>query len=246
MALVAPALLAADLARLGEALRMVEAAGCRLVHIDVGDGHFSREVTLGQPVVESIRKATRLGLDVHLLIERPERYVAEFVQAGADRIVVHPESTPHLYGTLKLIRASGARAGVALAVGTPLSSISDLLRDVDFLNILTAEPDWGPEPASGSKESELIPAQLDKLHQVCQLRERLGLCFELQAEGGLTAQNIKDVAQTGADILVAGFDIFDSQDPLARLRDAIRAASCSHPGMPAESESSPGGISPVS
>ncbi|HXJ92174.1 MAG TPA: ribulose-phosphate 3-epimerase [Terriglobia bacterium] len=246
MAFVAPALLAADLARLGEALRMIEAAGCRMVHIDVGDGHFARDVTVGQPVIESIRKATRLELDLHLLIERPERYVAEFVQAGADRLAIHPESTPHPHYALKLIRSSGAKAGVALAVGTPLNSISDLLPDVDFLNILTAEPDWGPKPASGSKESELIPAQLDKLSQICQLRERLGLHLELQVEGGLTAWNIKEVAQTGADILVARFDIFDNQDPLARLRDAIRAASCDRPGTPVESESSAGGISSIS
>jgi ribulose-phosphate 3-epimerase len=246
MALVAPALLAADFARLGEALQMVEAADCQMVHIDVGDGHFSRDVTVGQPVIESIRKATRLELDLHLLIERPERYVAEFVQAGADRLAVHPESTPHLYHTLKLIRGSGAKAGVALGPGAPLSSVSDVLRDVDFLNIMTADPDWGPDSATGSKERELIPAQLDKLDQAFELRKQLGLRFELQVEGGLTRQNIEQVTRAGADILVGGFDIFHSQDPLARLKDLIRAGSCSHGGRPGESESSARGVSTTS
>src|SRR5580700_6656182 len=106
MPLIAPALLAADFARLGESLGIIEAAGCRMVHLDVGDGHFFRDVTFGQPVVESIRKATRLEMDIHLLIERPERYIADFAHAGADRLAVHPESTPHLWRTLDLIRKS--------------------------------------------------------------------------------------------------------------------------------------------
>src|ERR1051326_8693719 len=121
MPLIAPALLAADFARLGESLRIIEAAGCSMVHLDVGDGHFSREVMFGQPVVESIRKATGLELDVHLHIEHPERYIGDFAQAGADRLAVHPESTPHLWRTLDLIRQKGAKAGIALQPGAPLS-----------------------------------------------------------------------------------------------------------------------------
>ena len=217
-----------------------------MVHIDVGDGHFTSDVTVGQPVIESIRKATRLELDLHLLIERPERYVAEFVQVGADRLAIHPESTPHVYRALKLIRHSGAKAGVALGPGTPLSLVSDVLWDLDFLNILTEEPDWGPEPAPDSKERELIPAQFAKLDQAFELRKQLGLHFELQVEGNLTLQNIEPVIRAGADILVGGFDIFVSQDPLARLRDLIRTASCSHPGQPGESESSAGGSPKIS
>jgi ribulose-phosphate 3-epimerase len=216
-----------------------------MVHVDIGDGHFTRDVTVGQPVIESIRKATRLELDLHLLIERPERYVAEFVQAGADRLAIHPESTPHVYHTLKLIRGSGARAGVVLGPGTPLSSVSDVLRYVDFLNIVTADPAWGPDSAAGSKERELIPAQLDKLDQAFELRKQLGLHFELQVEGGLRRQNIEQVTRAGADILVGGFDIFDSQDPLATLKDLVRAGSGSHDGQPGGSESSARGISTV-
>src|SRR5215472_10944555 len=150
MVLIAPALLAADFARLGEALRSVEAAGCRMVHLDVADGHFSRDVALGQPVVESIRKATRLELDVHLLIDRPERYIADFARAGADRLAVHPESTPHLWRTLESIRQAGVKAGIALQPGCPLSLVSDLLTQVDFLSILMADPeselDGSPRP----------------------------------------------------------------------------------------------------
>jgi ribulose-phosphate 3-epimerase len=241
MALIAPALLAADFARLGEALRTVEAAGCRMIHIDVADGHFTGDVTVGQPVVESIRKATRLELDLHLLIERPERYVQEFVHAGANRLAVHPESTPHLYRTLKVIRRSGARAGVALGPGIPLDSLSDVLRDFDFLNILTADPDHGPGLASSEAEPELIRTQLDKVGQAFKLRERLGLSFELQVDGGLKRENIEDVISIGADILVCGFDIFHSQDPLARLTDLTRAASRFKNAYGGESRLSTGG-----
>jgi ribulose-phosphate 3-epimerase len=244
MALVAPALLAADFARLGEALRTVEASGCQMVHIDVGDGHFANEVTVGQPVIESIRKATRLELDVHLLIERPERYVQEFVDAGAGRIAVHPESTQHLYHTLKLIRRSGAKAGVALGQGTPIGSISDILRDLDFLNVLTADPEWSL--ASGAEDQEPLTVQLDKLHQAFKVRERLGLRFELQVEGGVTRANAEDVTRAGADILVCGSDIFHSRDPLAALTELIRAASRAGDGKPGESALSAGGISTVS
>ncbi len=246
MALIAPALLAADLARLGEALRTVEAAGCRMVHIDVGDGHFTSDVTMGQPVIDSIRKATRLELDLHLLIERPERYVAEFVQAGANRVSIHPESTPHLYRALRLIRRSGAKAGVALGPGTPLDLVSEVLPETDFLSILTADTDGQPDVARGSGEDELIPAQLDKLEAAVELRKQRGLRFELQVEGGFTRQNIERVARAGADILVGGFDIFVSLDPLARLTDLMRAASCADRGQPRECERRAEGISTVS
>jgi len=246
MALFAPALLAADFARLGEALRTVETAGCRMVHIDVADGHFTADVSVGQPVIESIRKATRLELDLHLLIERPERYVQEFVQAGADRLTVHPESTPHLYHALKLIRRSGAKAGVAVGPGVPLGSVSDVLRELDLLNILIAEPGWWPAPGSGSQEDELIPAQLEKVDQASALRAELGLTFELQVEGGLTPGNVADFAKAGADILVGGSDIFHSLDRLTRLTDLIREASRADHGRPGASQLSPGGCSTIS
>jgi ribulose-phosphate 3-epimerase len=148
MALIAPALLAADFARLGEALDAIESAGATMVHVDVMDGHFTPQVTVGQPVVKSLRQRTRLPLDVHLLIERPERYAAQFVEAGADRLAVHPEATTQLHRVLELIRACGAKAGMALNPATTVGAVADVLGEVDFLTVLCADAgaDLGQPP----------------------------------------------------------------------------------------------------
>jgi len=156
MPLIAPALLAADFARLGEALDAIESAGATMVHVDVMDGHFTPQITVGQPVVKSLRQRTRLSLDVHLLIERPERYVAQFVKAGADRLAVHPESTTQLHRLLELIRACGAKVGVALNPATTVGSVADVLGEVDFLTVLCADAgaDLGQPPMRrGSEQS---------------------------------------------------------------------------------------------
>lgn len=184
-----------------------------MVHVDAGDGHFTMEITVGQPVIGSIRKATDLELDVHLLIEEPERYVADFAGAGANRLAVHPESTAHLYQTLRMIQRAGVKAGVALEPGTPIGRVSDLLPVMDFLTILSAEP--------GVEEGEFIPASLDKLEEARRLRERMGLDFELEVEGGVGLQNVKELGQAGADILVAGSAIFASDDPAGRLAELL-------------------------
>lgn len=234
MALIAPALLAADFARLGEALAIVEAAGCRMVHLDVGDGHFSRDVMLGKPLVESIRKASKLELDVHLLIERPERYVNDFVQAGAHRLAVHPESTPHLWRTLDLIRKAGAKAGIALQPGSPLSLVSELLAEVDFLDILTADPESECDSSERARQPDTMGAGVNKLREACRTREGQGLRFELQAEGGIGPDNVAKIARAGADILVSGFAIFQEGQPAARLKDLIAAADSSGGPEPAK------------
>jgi ribulose-phosphate 3-epimerase len=220
MALIVPALLAADFASLGQALRTVKAAGGRRIHLDVADGHFTPEITAGQPVIESIRKATDLELDVHLLVEQPERYVADFARAGANRLTVHPESTAHLYRTLRMIRRSGAKAGVALEPGTPVGRISELLAVMDSLTILSGLPG---EP--GAEESEFIPASLEKLEEARRWRERLGLDFELEVEGGVGLENAKELVQAGADILVVGSAIFAKDDPAAQLGEFLSLTS---------------------
>jgi ribulose-phosphate 3-epimerase len=155
MALIAPALLAADFAHLGEALDAIEIAGARMVHVDVMDGHFTPQITVGQPVVKSLRQRTRLALDVHLLIERPERYAAQFVEAGADRLAVHPESTTQLHRVLEMIRAHGAKAGVALNPATTVASVADVLGEVDFLTVLCADAgaDLGQPPTRGEQSA---------------------------------------------------------------------------------------------
>jgi ribulose-phosphate 3-epimerase len=217
MALIAPSLLAADLARLAEGLETIKAAGAPMVHVDVTDGHFVPDITVGQPVIASLRKATDLVLDVHLLIERPERYVIDFVEAGADRLCVHIEATAHLHKTLDLVRVRGAKAGVALNPATPIESLAEVWRDIDFLNVLTADP--GPE------EAVFLPELVAKVRAAHQVREGQHLGFALQVEGAITAANVEELAGAGADILVIGSAIFRSTSPQAELSGMIRRAA---------------------
>jgi ribulose-phosphate 3-epimerase len=227
MALIAPALLAADFSRLGEALRIFEAAGCGRCHIDVADGHFAQELTIGQPVFESIRKATRLELDLHLLIVRPERYIGDF--AGADRIAVHPESTPQLHRAVDLVRRQGSRPGVALLPGTPVKAVTDVLDEVDFVSILAADPVFGPgsDVAPAEAAGKPAPLGLRKVQQAARIRADRGLRFEVHVEGGIREEHLRDWAAAGADILIGGFAIFATDDPAASLRELARSVeSC--------------------
>ena len=217
MALIAPSLLAANMARLAEALEIIKAAGASIVHVDVTDGHFVPDITVGQPVIASLRQATDLVLDVHLLIERPERYVADFVEAGADRVSVHLEATPHLHKALALIRAGGAKAGVALNPATPIESLAEVWGEIDFLNVLTADP--------GLEEAAFIPGLVAKVRAASQAREAHRLTFALEVEGAITAANLEELVRAGADILVMGSAIFKSVDPQAQLSAMMRRAA---------------------
>ena len=217
MALIAPCILAADFSRLADGLEVIKDAGAALVHVDVMDGHFVPDITVGQSVIASLRRATPLRLDVHLLIERPERYVREFVKAGANRLSVHPESTSQLHRVLGLIRDCGAEAGVALNPATAVESINDVLGEIDFLTILSADP--------GIREQIFIPHSISKLRIAARLKESRAAAFALQAEGGITLDNLDELIRVGTDILVVGSAIFSSQNPSARLREMMRLTS---------------------
>ncbi|MHB8652641.1 MAG: ribulose-phosphate 3-epimerase [Terriglobia bacterium] len=217
MAFIAPSLFAADFARLGEALDLIKAAGAPMVHLDVVDGHFVPGITAGQPVVKCVRRATDLALDVHLLVERPERYAAEFVDAGADRVSVHPEATTNLHRVLEMIRARGAKAGAALNPSTPVDAVADALEQLDFLTVLAADP--------GLKEQPFVSGSFDKVRAVARLRDERRLKFAIQVEGGVTFDRVESFIRAGADILVAGSAIFDNENPKARLVDWIRLAA---------------------
>lgn len=219
MAFIAPSLFAADFARLGEALEMAKAAGASMVHLDVVDGHFAPGITAGQPVIKSIRRTTDLLLDVHLLIERPERYVAEFVAAGADRVSVQPEATKNLHRTLEIIRAHGAKVGVALNPFTPVDAVADALGKLDFLSILSAD--------AGPKEQAFIAGTFDKIRAAARARDEQRLNFAIQVEGGITFERVESLIRAGADILVAGSAIFQDENPKVQLADWIRLASAS-------------------
>ena len=217
MALVAPSLNAADLSRLGEALDAIKAAGASMLHVDVMDGHFVPDIAMGQPVVASLRRATNLALDVHLLIERPERYVAQFIEGGADRVAVHPESTPHFHRVLELIRQHGAKAGAALNPATPVELLEDVLAELDFVTILSTDP--------GVRGASFIPGSAEKVRCAASARESRRLNFAIQVEGGVGFENLDALLGAGADILVAGSAIFQYDDPKARLIEMIRRAS---------------------
>ncbi len=215
MALVAPALLSANFAHLGEAIRALETEGVSLLHIDISDGHFGPEITVGQPVVASLRRHTRLSLDLRLAIESPERYVKDFLNAGADRLAIHPESTRHLPRLIELIRAKGAKAGMALNPQSPLDLVADLLGEIDFLTIVSAD---------SGVDDQFIPWSTGKVRQAAQRRDRQGLDFQVQVEGGVDFSNIEDLVTAGADILAVGSAIFSEDNPRS-LAEMIRLAS---------------------
>ncbi len=205
--LLAPSLLSADFSRLGEELRMIEASGAQVVHVDVMDGRFVPNITIGLPVVESLRKATTLPLDCHLMIVEPLRYAAEFVKAGADWVSIHQEADPHVHRTLAAIRQAGGKAGVVLNPGTPVETLVDLVGDFDFVLLMSVNPGFGGQ--------SFIPRVLDKVKRLDTLRTERGLPFFIQVDGGVSLKNAGDLIRAGADCLVAGNAIFKAEDPKA-------------------------------
>ena len=200
---------------------MIKAAGASMVHLDVMDGHFVGDISVGQPVIRSLRKATDLILDLHLLIERPERFIADFAEAGADRVSVHPEATTQLHQVLEQMRKSGVKAGVALNPATPVESLLDVMEDLDFLSVLSSDPGLG--------QRTFIPRSVDKVRAAASLRQQRRLDFAIQVEGGLDLQRMEQLTRAGADILVADSVIFSYDDPMARLSELVRLMSASRP-----------------
>ncbi len=188
-----------------------------MVHVDVMDGHFAPNITVGQPVIAGLRRATDLVLDVHLRIERPERYAAEFVEAGADWVSVHAEATPHLHRVLDVIRKRGAKAGAALNPATPVESLADVMEELDFLTILIAD--------RGIHEQPSVARGIKKVIRASRARDERRLDFSLQVEGEMRYGNLDEWVRAGADILVVGSAIFSNHDPKARLTEMIRQAS---------------------
>ncbi len=212
---IAPSLLSADFAALGEAVAKVEDVA-DLLHVDVMDGHFVPNITVGPSVVEAVRRRTRLPLDVHLMIESPERYLADFARAGATHLTVQAEACVHLHRTVQHIRELGVRPGVALNPATPLETVEYLLPELDLVLVMSVNPGFGGQ--------SFIPFVLDK---IADLRRRLDACgstAELEVDGGIKLDNCQDVARAGATILVAGSAVFGSPDPRAvvlKMREAV-------------------------
>lgn len=205
MARVAPSILAADFANLARDVGKLEAWGASFVHCDVMDGVFVPTITFGPQLVKAIRPFTNLPLDVHLMIERPERYIGDFVQAGADMLTVHQESTPHLHRALALIRECGAKVGVALNPSTSISTIEYVLDIVDLVLIMTVDPGWGGQ--------SLIPSTIEKVAAMKKMIERSGRRIDIQVDGGVDACNAAALVKAGVDILVAGTAVFRADNP---------------------------------
>lgn len=204
------------MARLGEQIERVKAGGARIIHVDVMDGHFVPNITIGPPVVKSLRRATDLLLDVHLMIEDPDRYIADFVDAGADVVTVHQEACRHLDRTLRLIRSCGAEAGVTINPATPVETLSNVLELVDMVLVMSVNPGFGGQ--------KFIPYAVHKLRQLDRERQERGLDFRLEVDGGITPDNVQEVARAGADWIVAGNAVFSAPDPAKRVEEMLRMA----------------------
>ena len=217
---IAPSILAADFARLGEQVREAEAAGADWLHVDVMDGHFVPNISIGPLIVAAIRPHSRLPLDVHLMIERPDDYLAAFAQAGADCISVHVEACPHLHRIVQRIRELGCRVGVALNPATPLSSLEEILPNIDLALVMSVNPGFGGQA--------YIPSSTAKIRRLRAMIDGLGLQVEIEVDGGVGSANAGAIAQAGASVLVAGSSVFNQRasiaENIAALRAALRAA----------------------
>jgi ribulose-phosphate 3-epimerase len=214
---IAPSILAANIASLDEAIRAVERGGADIIHIDVMDGHFVPNISLGVPVVASLRKATRLPLDVHLMIENPEQYIEAFIEAGADMIGVHQESTPHLDRALEMIRERGRGAGAVINPATPVEALSEVLDRVDHILVMSVNPGFGGQ--------SFIPNALEKIQKLSKMRERYHAKFRIEVDGGIELGNVAQIVRAGAQILVAGTSIFHTADPAAAVHSLKLAAT---------------------
>jgi len=215
---ISPSILSADFTRLGDEVRAVEEAGADYLHVDVMDGRFVSNITIGPLVVSALKRVTDLPLDVHLMIEEPERYVPQFAAAGAHIITVHAEATRHLHGTVQMIKSKGALAGVSLNPATPVSMLHDILDDLDLVLVMSVNPGFGGQ--------SFIPVALEKIRALrSQITER-GLATELEVDGGIKVDNIAEAARAGADVFVSGSGIFGSEscgETMLRMREAVDA-----------------------
>ena len=206
---IAPSILSADFSRLGEDIRAVDRAGADYIHVDVMDGHFVPNITIGPLVVAALRKVTDKPLDVHLMIENPDLYIPEFARAGADIITVHQEAVPHLHRTVQLIKSLGKKAGVSLNPATPEATLDVILDELDLVLVMSVNPGFGGQA--------FIPSALDKIRALRQRISQRGLATELEVDGGVKLDNIGEVVAAGADVLVAGSAVFNTDDYAATI-----------------------------
>ncbi len=213
---IAPSILSADFGKLADEIRDVERAGAELIHVDVMDGHFVPNITIGPLVVEACRRATKLPLDVHLMIESPERYIEAFAKAGANSITVHLEACVHLHRTLQQIRATGAQTGVALNPHTPPEGLEYVLDGIDMVLVMSVNPGFGGQ--------KYIPSSARKIARLREMADARGLPLRIEVDGGITTTTVGEVVKAGADTLVAGSSVFGEADRVAAVHNLRRAA----------------------
>jgi ribulose-phosphate 3-epimerase len=213
---ILPSILAADFARLGEQIKTVEAAGVEMLHVDIMDGHFVPNLTLGPPVTECIRRVTRLKLDHHLMIEDPDFFAPIFIKAGATSVSVQQEACRNLHRTLQMIRQEGALAGVVINPATPVAQLDDVLEVVDYVLVMSVNPGFGGQ--------EFIPHSIEKVRQLERRRRERGLHFAIEIDGGISTENVADVVRAGVDWVVTGTSIFHTADPAAAVREMQQLA----------------------
>ena len=214
---LAPSILSADFAHLADQVERATAGGASVIHVDIMDGHFVPNLTIGPPVVKSLRKATRLPLDCHLMIENPDDYIAYFAEAGADWISVHQEACRHLDRTLNLIKTHNCHAGVVINPATPVEVLSEVLDIVDYVLVMSVNPGFGGQ--------KFIPATLHKMRRLAEIRSQRGLTYRIEVDGGVALDTVADVVRAGAEILVAGNAVFGSGDPKKNAEGLLKAAS---------------------
>ena len=207
---IAPSILSADFTKLGQQIEVVEGAGASLLHVDVMDGRFVPNITVGLPVVKAISRATQLPIDAHLMIVEPGRYAEQFVKAGAQMVSIHIEADPHAHRTLSAIRAAGAQAGIVVNPATPLSALDEAIKFADYVLLMSVNPGFGGQ--------EFIPESLDKVRRLRKMIDERGLKARIEIDGGIDAENIAEVASAGAEIIVSGSAIFGTPDPAVALR----------------------------
>lgn len=213
---IAPSILSADFSRLGDEIKAVEAAGADYIHIDVMDGHFVPNITIGPLIVEAARKVTSIPLDVHLMIENPDLYIPDFAAAGSDIIVVHAEATHHLHRTVQLVKSFGKKVGVSLNPATPLSVLDYILEELDLVLLMTVNPGFGGQ--------SFIEACLPKIHSLRAMLDKRGCEAELEVDGGVKPSNISCISHAGADVFVAGSAVFGTTDYATTIRELKKLA----------------------
>ncbi len=214
---LAPSILAADFARLAEQIRSAAAGGASVIHVDIMDGHFVPNLTVGPPVVRSLRKVTDLPLDCHLMIENPNQFIPEFAEAGADWISVHQEACPHLNRTLHLIQSHNCLAGVVINPSTPVETLTEVLDIVDYVLVMSVNPGFGAQ--------KFIPGAVHKIRQLAHLRQERRLSYRIEVDGGISRDTVSDVVRAGAEILVSGNAVFGEGDPTINAQNLLKLAT---------------------